>query len=168
VENDATGPQSVYGLEQAGWRGGNSCGRTGNLSYFVPVGCSVRAAAISLRPSCVWPVKKFLECRQPIRLAARPRRPDRHRQWPGTLGMLRQRSSDGGANTGFIIWLRLIRLAGMRFAKIIVEQAAAMPGFDLRLHTEAIRPFQVAAYPTPALRPMPIRGWTAPSVWNGF
>ena len=40
------------------------------------------------------------------------------------------------------------------FAQTIVEQAAAMPGFDLRLRPEAIQAIPSSAYPTPAKRPM--------------
>ena len=40
------------------------------------------------------------------------------------------------------------------FAQTIVEQAAAMPGFDLHLRPEAIQAIPSSAYPTPAKRPM--------------
>ena len=40
------------------------------------------------------------------------------------------------------------------FAQTIIELAAAMPGFDLRLKAEAIRAIPSADYPTPARRPI--------------
>lgn len=39
------------------------------------------------------------------------------------------------------------------FARIIVEQAGLLPGFDLRLKAAAIRSITTAEYPTPAVRP---------------
>ncbi|PKO30304.1 MAG: dTDP-4-dehydrorhamnose reductase [Betaproteobacteria bacterium HGW-Betaproteobacteria-7] len=54
---------------------------------------------------------------------------------------------------------RLYHLAAARpvswctFARTIVELAGAMPGFDLRLTSEAIRAIGTADYPTPAQRP---------------
>lgn len=54
---------------------------------------------------------------------------------------------------------RLYHLAAARpvswceFARTIVELAGQVPGFDLRLTPEAIRPISTAEYPTPARRP---------------
>lgn len=54
---------------------------------------------------------------------------------------------------------RLYHLAAARpvswceFAQTIVELAGQMPGFDLQLKAEAIRPITTSEYPTPARRP---------------
>jgi len=54
---------------------------------------------------------------------------------------------------------RLYHLAAARpvswhaFARTIVGKACAMPGFDLRLRPDAIRPIPAAEYPLPAPRP---------------
>lgn len=54
---------------------------------------------------------------------------------------------------------RLYHLAAARpvswceFARTIVELAGQMPGFDLQLKPEAIRPITTSEYPTPARRP---------------
>ena len=70
------------------------------------------------------------------------------------LGMLRQgRLMEVGEH-------RLYHLAAANpiswhgFARSIVAQAAAMPGFDLRLRPEAIQAIPSSAYPTSAKRPM--------------
>jgi dTDP-4-dehydrorhamnose reductase len=70
------------------------------------------------------------------------------------LAMLRQgREMNGDAQ-------RLYHLCGGRpvswheFAVTIVELAAAMPGFDLRLAPGAIRPIPSSEYPTAAVRPV--------------
>ena len=70
-----------------------------------------------------------------------------------TLAMLRRgQLLEKGEN-------RLYHLAAARpvswceFARIIVELAEQMPGFDLRLTPEAINAILTADYPTPACRP---------------
>ncbi len=71
-----------------------------------------------------------------------------------SLAMLRQgRLMESGEH-------RLYHLAAANpvswhsFAQTIIELAAAMPGFDLRLKAEAIRAIPSTDYPTPARRPI--------------
>lgn len=70
------------------------------------------------------------------------------------LGMLRQGQVMGAGEH------RLYHLAAANpvswhaFARTIVELATAMPGFELRLHPEAIQAIPSSAYPTAAQRPI--------------
>lgn len=153
LENDATGPQSIYGL-----------GKLAGEQAIAAVNCR----SVVFRTSWVFGARGGNFVKTILRLARDKNSLNVVADQIGSptpaaliatvsglvLGMLRQgRLMEAGEH-------RLYHLAAANplswhgFAKIIVEQAAAMPGFDLCLHTEAIQAIPSSAYPTPAVRPM--------------
>ncbi len=153
VESDVTGPQSVYGSSKL-------------LGEQVIV--AVNCRSLIFRTSWVFGARGGNFVKTILRLAREKDALNVVADQIGSptpaamiatvsglvLGMLRQgRLMEAGEH-------RLYHLAAANplswhgFAKIIVEQAAAMPGFDLCLHTEAIQAIPSGAYPTPAVRPM--------------
>lgn len=153
VESDITGPQSVYGSSKL----------LGEQAIV-----SVNCRSVIFRTSWVFGARGGNFVKTILRLAREKDALNVVADQIGSptpaamiatvsglvLGMLRQgRLMEVGEH-------RLYHLAAANplswhgFAKTIVEQATAMPGFDLRLRPEALQAIPSSAYPTTARRPM--------------
>lgn len=153
VENDATEPQSVYGLSKL----------AGERAI-----AAANCRSVVFRTSWVFGARGGNFVKTILRLAREKDTLNVVADQVGSptpaamiatvsglvLGMLRQgRMME--VNEHRIYHLAAANpLSWHGFAQTVVEQAAAMPGFDLRLRPEAIQAISSGDYPTPARRPM--------------